>query len=491
MRDKLEKYLKKIDEVIERGPYKDNWDSLAFHKVPDWYRNAKLGIFIHWGVFSVPAFGNEWYPRWMYKKDTNEHRHHIETYGPLKDFGYKEFVPMFKAENYNPEEWVKLFKRAGAKFIMPVAEHHDGFQMYDSELSEWCASKKGPCKDMMGMLKNEVEKNNLVFTASSHRIEHYWFMGGMRETESDIPEKLEYGDFYWPSYIEPFENYNQEQIQGFEVETLFMQDWLVRTCEIVDKYRPRIVYFDWWIQVEAAKPYLKKFIAYYYNRALEWGEEVTVNYKNDALMYQCGVRDIERGQLSDISPDYWQNDTSVAKNSWCFTENNDYKKPEEIISCLIDVVSKNGSLLLNVGPKADGTLPEKDIELLNALGEWMDINGEGIYETSFWKKSGEGPTVTEEGHFTDVLEHSFTSEDFRFTYKNGCIFAFSMKWPEDGVARIRTFGKKSKNFKGVIRNVEVLGAPEGCELQLCDEYLSVSAKGMKTTLPVGIKIMVD
>ena len=119
--------------------------------------------------------------------------------------------------------------------------------------------KKGPCKDMMGMLKNEVEKNNLVFTASSHRIEHYWFMGGMRETESDIPEKLEYGDFYWPSYIEPFENYNQEQIQGFEVETLFMQDWLVRTCEIVDKYRPRIVYFDWWIQVEAAKPYLKKF----------------------------------------------------------------------------------------------------------------------------------------------------------------------------------------------------------------------------------------
>ena len=489
--DILKQHLKKIDEVIENGPYKAHWDSLAFHKVPDWYKKAKFGIFIHWGVFSVPAYGSEWYPRWMYKEGTDEYRHHTSTYGPLEQFGYKDFIPMFKAENFNPAEWINLFKKAGAQFIMPVAEHHDGFQMYDSELSEWCASKKGPCKDILGLLKAETEKNNMTFTASSHRIEHYWFMGGMRQIKSDLPANLHYGDFYWPSYEEPFGDMGQDAVQGFDVEPLYMEDWLARTCEIVDKYRPKIMYFDWWIQVNAMKPYLKKFAAYYYNRALEWGEEVTINFKNDAFMFECAVRDIERGQLADISPSFWQNDTSVAKNSWCYTIGNDYKEPHEVICDLVDVVSKNGSLLLNIGPRADGTIPDKDKEILTAVGRWLETNGEGIYGSHYWKKYGEGPTLTKEGHYTDILRDSFTSEDFRFTYKNGYIYAFAMKWPEDGIVRIHLLGRKSKTFNGVIKNVQILGAKEDCRYMLCDEYLTVMAEGIHTKAPVGIKITID
>ena len=489
--DVLQKHLKKIDDVISKGVYKDNWESLAFHKVPDWYRNSKLGIFIHWGVYSVPAHGNEWYPRWMYKKGNAINEWHTKTYGPLKEFGYKDFVPMFKAEKYNAEKWAELFKEAGAGFVMPVAEHHDGFQMYDSELSEWCATKKGPCKDVLGMLKEEVEKKGMVFATSSHRVEHYWFMGGMRQTESDLPENLSYGDFYWPSYEEPFSDGKTNQTQGFEVETLFMEDWLARCCEIVDKYRPKIVFFDWWIQVEPMKPYLKKFAAYYYNRALEWGEEVTINFKNDAFMYQSGVRDIERGQLKDVSPAFWQNDTSVAKNSWCYTEGNDYKEPHEVIACLVDVVSKNGALMLNVGPKADGTIPDEDAHILKEVGAWLKINGEGIYGTTFWKRAGEGPTVTQEGHFTDVLEKGYTSEDFRFTYKPGYLYVFAMKWPEDGVVRIHTVGRNKKVFNSVIKSVEVLGSSEKCSYKLCDDYLTVIASDISTKAPVGIKIAID
>ncbi|MFI3238337.1 MAG: alpha-L-fucosidase [Lachnospiraceae bacterium] len=499
----MKDYLKVIDEVNEKGPYKaDSWSTMMNHKVPDWYRNAKFGIFIHWGVYSVPAFGSEWYPRFMYKKDAyrrdkNMYQHHIDTYGEHKDFGYRDFVPMFKAEKFDAAVWADLFKEAGARFVMPVAEHHDGFQMYDSNVSEWCASKKGPMKDIVGLLKEEVEKRDMVLTASSHRVEHYWFMCGGKEFESDMPQDIPYGDMYWPSYPEPFMEQgsavttDQGSIYLKDIDPLFMEDWLVRTCEIVDKYQPKIMYFDWWIQIEPMKPYLKKFMAYYYNRAAEWGEEVTVNYKNDAFVHTTAVKDIERGQLSDVSPFFWQNDTSVAKNSWCYTEGNDYKEPHEVICDLVDVVSKNGSLLLNVGPKADGTIPEKDANILREVGKWMKVNSEAIYDTFPFRKYGEGPTVTEEGHFTDTLRKSFTCEDFRFTYKDGVLYVFAMNWPDDGVVRIKMLGAQSKKFNSAIRNVELLGAKTPCKYILTDACLTVIGDMERTKAPVCMKITLE
>ena len=496
----LKKYLQKIDDVIASGKFKDNWESLSEHPVPHWYRNAKFGIFIHWGPYSVPAYGSEWYSRFMYKKDAllkgtkNCFDYHRETFGEHKDFGYKDFIPLFTAEKFEPAKWADLFVDAGAKFVMPVAEHHDGFQMYDSVLSQWCASKMGPKKDVLGLLKKEIEDRGMVFTASSHRVEHYWFMCGGREFCSDFPHDIPYGHIYWPSLPEPYDT--TAGLMGHrridvEVDTLFMEDWLARTCEIVDKYKPKIVYFDWWIQVAPLKPYLKKFMAYYYNRALEWGSEVTVNYKHDAFGFTSAVSDIERGQLSDVSPYFWQNDTSVAKNSWCYTENNDYKQPNDIICDLIDVVAKNGSLLLNIGPKADGSIPEQDEYILREIGKWLKVNGEAIYDSFPFRKYGDGPTKTVQGHHTDTLRSPYTEKDFRFTSKHGNLYVFAMKWPEDAVIQVPALGRKMGSFNAVINKATMLGFNHECEVTMCDDRLTIIGKKVKTDYPVCIKLEVD
>ena len=237
----LSSYLKKIDDVISKGPYSDNWHSLAEYKVPEWYKNAKFGIFIHWGVFSVPAFGSEWYPRNMYRKDSPEYRHHVEKYGNHAEFGYKEFIPMFKAEKFNPKEWAELFADAGARYVVPVAEHHDGFQMYKSEISQWNSYEKGPCRDVLGELKRACNSLGMEVGASSHRAEHWFFLDGGKEFDSDIKEPLRRGDLYWPS----MPSTEMHDIFSKPVPTEeYLQDWLVRTCEIVDLYRPKIIYFD-------------------------------------------------------------------------------------------------------------------------------------------------------------------------------------------------------------------------------------------------------
>ena len=196
---KKEEYLSLIDEMIAQGPYTDTWDSLCEHPTPKWYARDKFGIFIHWGVYSVPAFGNEWYPRNMYVKGSKENLHHTEKYGTLDKFGYKDFIPQFKAEKFDPKEWAALFKEAGAKFVVPVAEHHDGFQMYASDLCRWNAAEMGPKRDILGELKIEVEKEGMVLGASSHRAEHYWFFNGGRQIpEADVNDP-EYADLYGPA----------------------------------------------------------------------------------------------------------------------------------------------------------------------------------------------------------------------------------------------------------------------------------------------------
>ena len=284
MKDMYE-YLKQIDEVISRGPYKDDWDSLSAHPLPKWFRNAKFGIFIHWGVYSVPAFGSEWYSRNMYIQGSPEFEHHVKTYGPHKEFGYKDFIPMFKAEKFNAEEWAQLFEEAGAKYVVPVAEHHDGFQMYKSELSHWNAAEMGPKRDTLGELCGAFAEHGLVNGASSHRAEHWFFMSHGKEFDSDIKDPMQRGDFYWPAM--PEADHHDIFSEPTPTEE-YLQDWLTRTCEIIDEYRPKLIYFDWWIQHQSFRPYLKKLAAYYYNRAEEWGEEVLINYKHDAYHVRHG-----------------------------------------------------------------------------------------------------------------------------------------------------------------------------------------------------------
>ena len=225
----MKKALQNIDDVIEKGPYKGTWASLSSWQTPKWYQKAKFGIFIHWGVYSVPAFDSEWYPRNMYIEGSKVYEHHIKTYGAHKDFGYKDFIPMFKAEKFDPNAWAALFKKAGAKYVVPVAEHHDGFQMYESELSHWNAKEMGPKRDLLGELKSAAESCGLQFCTSSHRAEHWFFMGHGREFDSDVREPMKKGDFYWPAMPEPDP---QDLFSKPFPSEEFLDDWLARTVEL-------------------------------------------------------------------------------------------------------------------------------------------------------------------------------------------------------------------------------------------------------------------
>ncbi|HHY83201.1 MAG TPA: alpha-L-fucosidase [Clostridiales bacterium] len=468
-----QKILENIHNKIEQGPFSASWDSLENYKIPQWYEDAKFGIFIHWGVYCVPAFGNEWYPRNMYIRGSREFEYHIANYGPHSKFGYKDFIPMFKAEKFDPAAWAELFKKSGARYVVPVAEHHDGFQMYDSALSRWNAAQMGPKRDVIGELANAVREQGMIFGVSSHRAEHWWFMGEGMNFDSDVRDP-EYADFYGPAMPQPRDNYMDST-----PDQEFLEDWLMRTCELIDKYQPQILWFDWWIMNLGFKPYLKKLAAYYYNKGAEWGKGVAINYKYDAFPVGTAVLDIERGQLSGIRPMLWQNDTSVSKNSWGYIKDHDYKEANDIICDLIDVVSKNGVLLLNVGPKADGTIPENEQEILLEIGKWLEVNGEAIYGTRPWKVFGEGPTQVAEGAFTDTRRNPFTSEDIRFTAKDGRLYAIVMKWPENGRVAVKSLGKGAKYAPETINSVKLLSSNEAVQWSRTDNELLVDASACR------------
>lgn len=442
---KMQTELNRINEVIAQGPFTASWDSLEAYKVPEWYEDAKFGIFIHWGVYSVPAFVNEWYPRNMYIEGSPEYEHHLKIYGPHRKFGYKDFIPMFTAEKWNPDAWADLFTKSGAKFVMPVAEHHDGFAMYDCAFHNWTSVKMGPKRDILGELSAALDKRSLEFACSSHREEHWWFYDGGMKFDSDVRDEA-YSSLYGPARPET-DTPDKE----------WLEQWLVYTCEIIDKYRPKILWFDWWIKTVAYQPYLQKLAAYYYNRAAEWGIEVAINYKENAFREGSAVFDIERGQLTDTRPMFWQTDTAVAKNSWGFTHEQEYKTASSIIGDMVDIVSKNGALLLNIGPRPDGTIPEEEQQILLEIGKWLNINGEAIYGSRPWKKFGEGPTQIVEGAFNDVKRNPFTSEDIRFTTRGDLLYATVLDWPESGKVIIKSLAKGQIS---AFEKVEVMGCSE-------------------------------
>ena len=426
-----------------RQPFEATWASLQRHEVPKWYLDAKFGIFIHWGVASVPAFQSEWYPKWMYTKGKPAFDHHVATYGPHKEFGYKDFIPRFTMEKFDADAWAQLFKRSGARYVVPVAEHHDGFALYDYSGSDWTSLKMGPKRDLVGELAEAVRSEDLHFCVSSHRAYNWRFFTYDERFDTVDPANAGlYGRPHGPDA---------------PADKAFLENWLERSVELVDKYQPELVYFDWCIGWPEFEPYRRKFAAHYYNQAARWGREVTINYKEEDFAPGAGVWDIERGHLDELREDYWQTDTSVCRNSWCYIDDPDYKSSRSLIHDLVDIVSKNGCLLLNIGPRPDGTIPDEQRQILLEMGDWLKVNGEAIYQTRPWKVFGEGPTRIKTGTFQEKEGHDFTTRDIRFTSHGDVVYATVLGVPSDGRVLIRSMASGLRLIPGTIGGVELLG----------------------------------
>ena len=453
--------LADLDRRVGQGPFRADWPSLQEYTVPKWYADAKFGIFIHWGVFSVPAFGSEWYPRNMYQQGSPEFAHHVRNYGPQSKFGYKDFIPYFTGANFDPDAWAALFQQAGARFVVPVAEHHDGFSLYDNGFTEWKATLKGPHRDVIGELSNAIRRHGMVFGCSSHRAEHWWYYDGGTMFDSDVRDPA-YRSLYAPA-MHPYE---------FPTDP-WMDNWLARTAELVEKYEPQLVWFDWHIGMPSYVGHLQRFAAFYYNHAAARGYGPVINYKFSAFPSNAAVLDIERGQLGGIRSHIWQTDTAVGRISWGYIRDETFKPSSEIIGDLIDIVSKNGILLLNIGPRPDGTIPEQDQAILRDVGAWLATNGEAIYGTTPFKVFGEGPTRIGQGGFNDAERAPYTAQDIRFTTRGDTLYAITLARPE-GTLRIGSLGHAA-----AVTRVSVLGA-DG------DLAFSRSGQALSVTLPAAL-----
>lgn len=472
--------LAEADRQAHDGPYRPSWVTLMNYRQPQWYKDAKFGIFIHWGVYSVPAAENEWYPRNMYDPKDGAHRNFEEHFGhddPSK--GYKDLIPLFRAEHFNATEWAKLFKEAGAQYVVPVAEHHDGFSMYDSGLSDWTVVKMGPKRDTLAELAKAVRAEGLHFGLSSHRAEHNFFFGYGRAIRSDVNDP-KYASLYGPAqqWLPPNGDNHDMADDWTYVSEAWTRDWLARDTELVEKYKPEIVYFDWWIGQPNFRRAVTEFAAFYYNYVAAHGYTGVIDFKDYSLNWKAGTRDFERGQQDHIIADHWQTDTSISNKSWGYIEHDTFKSPEFLVHQLIDIVSKNGNLLLNFGPRSDGTIPEEVQTTLREMGAWLKVNGDAIYATTPWKTFGEGPTEVKGGAFHDTDVKPYTAEDFRFTAKGKTVYAIGMACPADGKAAIHAFGTAHEGASLPIGNVELLGSSEKVSF-------NQTADALEVTLPAG------
>jgi alpha-L-fucosidase len=405
------------------GPYKPTWESLRKYKeVPEWLRDGKFGIYTHWGPYAVHAYGSNttWYSFGLYADAESDARKHFEkTFGKLTpEFGYKDLIPMFTAEKFNADEWAELFQKAGAKFAGPVAEHHDGFAMWDTKYSEWNAAKMGPKRDVVGELEKAVRKRDMKFVTAFHHAAN-WFFFPVTDERYDTGDPKNSG--LYGQRHEPGAMRNQE----------FLDEWYGKIIEVIDGYSPDFIWFDFALD-SIAEGYVKDFLAYYYNHATKKNKEVLVTYKGNDLVPATGVRDLELGQEPGLTYHEWITDSTVDdRGAWGYANDLVFKPPNRVIDNLVDRVSKNGYLLLNVGPKPDGTIPDEARKLLLTVGAWLGVNGEAIYGTSPWIIAGEGPTnlgaATEIGF--NERDTVYTSEDIRFTVKGDTIYATFLDWP--------------------------------------------------------------
>ena len=454
------------------------WNSLRKKTTPQWFRDAKFGIYTHWGVYAVPAKGPNatWYPLAIYFdefEDNVQAKYHVETYGRPSEFGYKDFIPMFTAEKFDADEWAELFKRSGAKYAGPVAEHHDGFSMWDTAYTEWNAVNMGPKRDVVGELERAIRGQDMRFMVALHHAANWWFFPHWKK-EMDIADPR-YSGLYGELH-----NTDADPTVDFErMDKLWAQDrpskkfldmWKGKTLEVMDKYQPDMVWFDFGI-VAIQEHYRREMLAHYYNRALEWGKEVLVTYKWHHLVPGSGLVDLELGRHDELTHHEWLTDTTVDDGGgWGYLKETPYKSVKTLVHYLIDNVSKNGYLLLNVGPKPNGEIPEQAKELLIGIGRWLLLNGEAIYGTTPWLYYGEGPTkMTKSGYFMETEEVDYTAKDIRFTARDDTLYAICLGWPDEPV-KIESY---KQLYEEEIKTVTMVGVDLELEWLLTREGMTI------------------
>lgn len=503
---------------LAAGPFEPSWHSLkAQYKTPDWFRDAKFGIWAHWTAQCVPEQG-DWYARRMYIQGDKCYDYHVKTYGHPSKVGFKDIDVMWKAENWNPEGLMDLYQAAGAKYFMTLANHHDNFDNFNSKYHEWNSTKIGPMKDIVGTWAAICKKRGLRLGVSNHSA-HAWHwlapafaydaegpMAGVRYDgftrrsqgkgtgwSGFDPQELYVG----PSLVAPEGIASIKQMAEWHEKNdriwdenppcddpSFTNTWFLRCKDLVDSYKPDLLYFDN-TELPLGQTGLD-ITAHFYNsnikrhggklEAVVFGKEFVPQHRGAATL------DLERGRSNDIVPIPYQTDTCIGQ--WHYDlhtfQSHSYKSARTVIHMLIDIISKNGNLCLNIPLKGDGTIDSDERRILDDLGAWIPVHGEAIFGTRPFKIFGEGPpddVVT--GNFNEGKGRPYTSEDIRFTTKDGLLYAFALGWPADGKLRIKTLAKGSRLLPGEVVNIRMLGSDANLRFERTTDALVIDVPSSK------------
>ncbi|HTQ37590.1 MAG TPA: alpha-L-fucosidase [Pirellulales bacterium] len=460
---------------IAKGPFVGTMDSLKNYSCPEWFRDAKFGIWAHWGPQSVPMEG-DWYARKMYQQGDPDYEDHLKRWGHPSTNGWKDIIPLWKAENWDPDKLMALYKKAGAKYFVSMASHHDNFFLWDSKLHSWNSVQMGPHRDVVGDWQKAAKKYGLPFGVSEHLGASFtWFQtshdadktGPLAGVPYDGANSKNWDLYHSPA--EPGDNY-----WGYSKNQRWQQEWFNEIEELVDNYKPDLLYTDGGVAFgnEVGLSQIANF--YNINAACHGGicEAVyTCKQPSDGRW----VHDYERGVNSGIDPYPWQTDTSIG--DWFYNKHWKYRPVKWVVDMLVDIVSKNGNLLLNVVQRPDGSLDPEVETMLQQLGEWTAANGEAIYGTRPWLRYGEGRALTGGGSFKEDFHYS--DKDIRFTTKGNTLYAIALGWPEEGKLVIRSLARTDEAAQNSIEKVELLGGDGELKFSQTANGLAVELPGPK------------